>query len=311
MTRSALSKALDQIVETFDGRRPRAYRLADLRSMVEDHREEWKLTPSTRASEVIGALEERGLLEKVVLRHAPPGSDGGQDGRPTVYSPLTRYRWRDCTPLELGSTLRESGYFSHGTAAYIHGLVDPVPKNYFVNYEQSPKPPPTQKPTQELIDRAFSGRQRRSRYIFRDRDVTFTMLNGKHTGRYGVETLQLGDGSDASVQVSNLERTLVDIVVRPDYSGGVEQILRAYETALAPDRARSVSLGRIVATLNALDLHYPYHQAVGFLLERSGFEPKKLERLKSRGLEFDFYLGYKIADRAFDRSWRIFYPEGL
>ncbi len=106
--------------------------------------------------------------------------------------------------------------------------------------------------------------------------------------------------------VTKLERTLIDITVRPRYSGGIVHVLDAFRGAKG--RAR---VPVIVATLKQLGYVYPYHQAVGFLLERAGFEPGKLEPLRALGLEFDFYLVHGMKDRDYDKNWRLFFPKGL
>jgi predicted transcriptional regulator of viral defense system len=54
------------------------------------------------------------------------------------------------------------------------------------------------------------------------------ILNGMYTDRLGViEVLHNG----AKISVTDIERTLIDIVVRPGYSGGVSEVLSAYNLA--------------------------------------------------------------------------------
>ena len=108
------------------------------------------------------------------------------------------------------------------------------------------------------------------------------------------------------VTVTGLERTLIDIVVRPDYAGGVYQVLQAFKSA--KDR---MSVNVLLATLKKLDYAYPYHQAIGFYLQRAHYDPDRWERIKKLAQEFDFYLAHDISDRDYDQSWRIFFPKGL
>ena len=114
------------------------------------------------------------------------------------------------------------------------------------------------------------------------------------------------DYGGANLRVTNIERTLIDIAVRPAYAGGPLQVLAAYRGAM--DR---VSVGVLVATLRKLEYIYPFHQAIGFYMERAGYPESKFTRLKELGLEFDFYLSYGVKDPEYIPKWRLYIPRGL
>lgn len=72
--------------------------------------------------------------------------------------------------------------------------------------------------------------------------------------------------SGHAVEVTSLERTRVDITVRLEYSGGVPAVLQAFRLA----RGR-ISVRKLLTILRKLDYTYPYHQPVGFHLQRTGY----------------------------------------
>jgi hypothetical protein len=82
----------------------------------------------------------------------------------------------------------------------------------YVNKEQSPKDSSGDL-TQAGIDRAFSAKQRTSGFQLHHGRTTITLLNGKHSGRLGVVAMQGPNGEP--LEVTDLERTLIDIVVSP------------------------------------------------------------------------------------------------
>jgi hypothetical protein len=113
----------------------------------------------------------------------------------------------------------------------MHKLLDHLPRELCINYEQSDKPNISGPLTQEALDRAFQAKQRQSKFIFRYKRHQIVVLSGKDTGVLEVGELPLASGT--KVRVTSLERTLIDATVRPGYAGGVGRVLEAYRRARA------------------------------------------------------------------------------
>jgi hypothetical protein len=138
--------------------------------------------------------------------------------------------------------------------------------------------------------------------LYTDGKNRFLILNGKFTGKLGVVSVRSPSGQ--LIQATNLERTLIDIAVRPGYAGGAKQVLEAYK------RARNrIDLEVLLHILKELNYKYPYHQALGFYFQRAGFSDTVCNAFKRFGLEFNFYLEHGINNRLYDSQWRIFYPK--
>ena len=72
---------------------------------------------------------------------------------------------------------------------------------------------------------------RKTNQIATYKDQKVYMLNSKYSNNLGVEEIEL---NNKKYLVTGIERTLIDIAVRPDYAGGVSEIIDAYK--LAKDR---------------------------------------------------------------------------
>ena len=181
----------------------------------------------------------------------------------------------------------------------MHELTEQIPKSIYLNYEQPAKIKSESKLTQQGIDKAFSLPPRLTNNICKVDNYEIHLLNGKKTGNLGVVTRN-------QFPVTDIERTLIDVTVRPYYSGGVFEVLKAYKNA-----RDDLSVSRLSVLLNKIDYIYPYYQAIGFYLEKAGYSPTQLELFKKYKCEFDFYLTYQIQEAEYSPTWRVYYPKGL
>jgi hypothetical protein len=273
----------------------RVYGLSELRDAFSRHRSEWGIPTWVPDTTLLEVLSKEASFRSVALKRK------GEYGSTTI----TRYVIGDASPYQIALSLRPRAFLCHGTALFLHGLTDQSAVTIYVNQEQSPKPKPSQTLLlQERINVAFSRAQRRSQMVFNLDSWRIVMIAGKNTGR--LEVAPLAGPNGEALDTTKLERTLIDIAVRPAYAGGVYEVLEAYR------RARDhVSVPVLIATLKQFDYIYPYHQAIGFYMQRSGYSEAQYSRLAALGLRYDFYLDYALNAPAFDSTWRLYYPQGL
>lgn len=287
---SRLTIAKADIVKLFSASGKHVYSERELATILAENREFWRLTQRTTVDQFIKFLVEKVGLTAIALK--------------SPYGNTWRYAWGDPSRFEIGLSLRPTPYLSHGTALFLHGLTQQLPTSIYVNQEQSDKGRSGSPLSQQALDRAFSNEQRRSKYIYSYRDWQYQIIAGKFTDRLEVEMVKGPTGEDLAV--TSIERTLIDIAVRPAYAGGFYQVLEAYKSAI-----QRVSVSKLIATLKKLDYVYPYHQAIGFYMQRAGYEESRYERLRKLPISFDFYLTYGLKAKDYDPAWRLFFPKGL
>ena len=291
MRRTKLERATPKILEFFLDSPAKVFRKMQLADILSSHRGEWKLPAGMTFTSFLEFLTTMNVIREVTI----PSEH---------YSDEKRYVVGEPSVYSVALSLKPKSYLTHGTAVVLHGLTDQIPKTLYVNYEQSPKPQGGGL-TQEGIDRAFANRQRQSNLTYKYEDFQIVVINGKHTNR--LEVTQLPGTGGELLDVTKLERTLIDIAVRPSYAGGVVQVLEAFEKAKP-----LASVNTLVATLKKLNYVYPYHQVIGFYMEKAGYPEGQWQKLKKLGLSFDFYLTYQLpANKKYDPKWRLYYPGGL
>jgi len=289
MSKSQINLVL--LTQYFENRANETLSLSDLTSIFVEHSDKWNLPRSMTLQRFLAILLRRTKLREVKLKSPN-------------YSPLLRYTWgNDASPVSVANSIKDGAFFSHASAMWIHGLGEDD-KNIFINKEQSVKPPNSGPLSQDAIHRAFRNQQRHSKLTYKYQHATITVLNGKNTGRADVGPVTPPSGH--KVDVTSLERTLIDITVRPGYSGGVSSVLRAFR--LAKNR---VSVKRLLSLLDEFDYTYPYHQSIGFYFKRAGYNEADQALARTDGVQFDFYLCHGLKDPAFDSDWRVFIPRTL
>jgi len=291
MRNTRFNIAKDDITELFENHEQRTFSKSNISNILNTNRKFWRLSESLTIGKFIQLLLEHTKLKEHELQFPR--------------EKIVIYSWSDISVFELSSSIKGDPYLTHYTALFLHNLTEQIPKTIYVNIEQPEKPRSKSPLSQENIDKAFSRPQRVSKNIAVLYDYKVCRLNGKFTNKLGVTNIKGSQGED--LLVTDIERTLIDSVVRPAYSGGVFEVLKAF--LRAKDK---VSINKLTATLKKLDYVYPYHQAIGFYLEKAGvYNDSQIQLLKKFDFKYDFYLTHKMADIEYSKEWGIYYPKGF
>ncbi len=285
---SAFTIAQEDIEKHFDSLKYMFFTIEDLEKIFIENRTFWRLPKSWHVYKFIEALETKTDKFEFIDLEFPNRT-------------ISRMVWGSPSPSEIATSLRKSAYLSHYSALFAHGLTDQISKTIYVTAERVTKSSKGTL-TQKGINSAFSKPQRVSQNIasLNDRQ-DICLLEGKHTNRVGVMTTNKG------LRITNVERTLIDATVRPMYCGGIYEVQEAFIRA-----ADMVSINKLAALLKKVDYAYPYHQAIGFYLERAGvYKDSQMDLLRRFDMEYDFYLTYNMKDAAYSKEWKLYYPKNF
>lgn len=287
---SRLAIAKQDIVKLFDESETRVYARKDIERILSFNRKFWRLAKSTTTNRFLDFLLDKTQMEHQEFEFPKRTTD--------------RYTWGDVPVYELVQSLRPECYLTHYSAMHLHGLTLQAPRAIYVNFEQRACGGGGEL-IQSNIDKAFKRKCRVTRSVATFRERTVHLLNGQNTSQLGVQEIDTEFGH--GIRLTNIERTLIDATVRPVYAGGVFEVAKAYQLA-----SEQVSVNRLSSYLKRLNYTYPYHQAIGFYMERAGaYSNAQIALLRQSEIEFDFYLAHDLKEVDYVQRWRLYVPKGF
>ncbi len=288
---SRFSIAKDDIVDFFNSFGKITFKRSELIEILNDQRKYWRLAVRTTGTQFIEQLVQTTPMQQHVFNFP--------------YNRYDRYSWGPSSIYNLVLSLKKDLYLTHYTALEIHNLTDQTPNSIYANFEQTAKKQTKIHLEQANINRAFSRPQRVTKTFTNYEGYTIFLLNGKYSNQLGV--IDVSTEIDEKLRVTDIERTLIDITIRPNYAGGVFEVLNAYKRA-----SGEISVNKLRARLIKLNYIYPYHQCIGFYLEKSGaYNSNQIELFRDFDFINDFYLTYNMKDKNYSKRWKLYYPKGF
>lgn len=291
--KSRFEVVLPQILKLLNERRKGVYSFAEIKDIFLENKDRWRLPLYMDLDVFIDKLTTMTTMKQKNIEF--------------TNVPVRRVFAAGDVPIyDVAVNLFSKAYLSHLSASKLLGLINDESSLIYLTNEQSSKVNSTSKLIQSNIDAAFKKQPRVSEERADYDGYQIVLLRGKNTGNLGIENA--GD-RNRPILMTGLERTLIDIAVRPFYSGGIEKVIEAYRAA---GKSRDVSTSKMLDYLNKLNYIYPYHQAIGFYLEAAGtYTSSQLNVFRKQDKEYRFYLDYAMGETEYSKEWRVFYPKGI
>lgn len=249
-----------------------------------------KLVPAgIKVTNFMDFLLEEKLVQYIILKNK--------------WNQIERFCLSPFTKFELALSLLSKSYLTHYSALEIHGLTKTKTKQIFVTQELTPKSQNSSILKQIAVDAAFKKKQRPLNQIYKYRTTEFCLLNGKYSNRLGVAEKRI---DEKNLLVTDLERTLIDAVVRPAYSGGIKTIMEAFKKA-----RNHLDASKLQNYLQQLNFIYPYHQAIGFYMESTGYRKEDWELFLKMPQTINFYLDYNMQEKVLLEKWKLYIPAAV
>lgn len=219
------------------------------------------------------------------------------------------------SPYAIALSLSGRTYISHYSALYLNNLTLNVPKPIYVKKKRT-KAKVSERNTelsQSQIDKAFSTPARMTNNIYTfeydGRSYEVYLLDQSATVDKGLTEMQVPN-APSGISVSGVEKTLIECTVKPDYSGGAQEVLDAF--ARAKDELKVL---RMMQLLDNGQYLFPYGKNILFYMDRAGYSEQQknlvTSRLDPNKKKSNMYLQKNMRDKLFDSDIGVYYPKGL
>ncbi|WEV58829.1 hypothetical protein OZX67_08580 [Bifidobacterium sp. ESL0728] len=219
------------------------------------------------------------------------------------------------SPYAVALSLSGRTYISHYSALYLNDLTLNIPKPIYVKKKRTKAKPSerNEELSQAQIDQAFAAPARMTNNIYTfnydGRPYEVYLLDQSATIDKGITEMQVSN-APSGISVSGIEKTLIECTVKPEYSGGAQNVLEAFARAKG-----ELKVLRMMQLLDNGEYWYPYGKNILFYMDRAGYSEKQknlvVERLNPNKQKFNMYLQKNMHDKLFDPDIGIYYPKGL
>lgn len=220
---------------------------------------------------------------------------------------LVSFHPDDVKAWDVIQALQKKYYLSHHTAMYLNELTDQRPSEFYLTKEVAPKSIERRYLGEDAIQQAFRKDYRITSNFFHFQKIKYNLVQKScFADKIGVRsrTLHQGTKKQDHIWFTDIERTFLDCIIGPQYSGGMRTILSCYSEAI-------IKMDRLYEYYKIVDPQYPYWQLIGFIFKVIGRRKEshvwgELFHDKKR-IKFFFDKNFR-SNWEYDEEWCIYHP---
>lgn len=211
--------------------------------------------------------------------------------------------------FDVALSLKKNSFLTGYYVMSLNGWTEYIPKVIHVNWKRNPfqkKDSLIDNNTLQMI--AFREKQT-SKLRFNYNKYEIVILNGQVLKKYKHDHFKRIDKqfdlpSYAETYID--ERLIIEALINYHYFGGADIVWNA-----GKNQFNNLDLDLMLAIYKEMELIYPYANAIGYWLERSGVSSKyisKWVKLVNHDLQFHLFMGDKER-RVFNDKWNLYIPK--
>jgi predicted transcriptional regulator of viral defense system len=208
-----------------------------------------------------------------------------------------------------GAFATQNLYFSNISALYILGLIDQKPLTHYICKELHSGASGEYEYDEDIAKMTFRKKPRVSNRYISYKNTKVYFLEKQNIDNIGVEEIVIKkkDKESYSIKCTGLERTFLDSIITPQYSGGIDLLISVF-------KRKKLDLDKLAEIYNAIDPVYPYWQKIGYIFDLMG---KNNESEKWANLFVGKEKKLFFADREYrsdwslNTKWKIYHPKRM
>lgn len=204
---------------------------------------------------------------------------------------------------------RKKSYLSHYSALYFNNLIQQKPKDFYISQAIRHRYPRKTEPINDLlIVQSFMKSPRKTNNYFSYNRNSFHLLEKEEQTFIGINAKSLHfEAQNIDLRVTDLERTFIDCIMAPQYSGGLLTVVNVF-------RDLDLNIKTLKSYYEKINPIYPYWQSIGLILEKN-FPPNLSQEWEHFFLDTEkkiFFLDHNYKSHwKLSSRWNIHYPNGV